>query len=210
MNTLFTTLIEILIASLALFIFLKTFHVSENLKLKIKKMTLPFMLILTGPVAVAAYPKLAKHAGVSHAKMDKIVKSLVNIETTTGKYTVKNNRSGAYGRYQVMPKTAKFYSKKLKIPLTQWKKPRNQEKIFKAIMTDNIKSLKRNGHKVSAFSIYASHQQGASGFNSIMKSKKLSRKLEKNLRQNLPSNLKHTARLKLKRTWIKYWKKRLA
>jgi len=142
--------------------------------------------------------------------MDKIVNSLVEIETTTGKYTVRNHSSGAYGRYQVMPKTAKFYAKKLHIPLAQWKKPSNQDKIFKAIMTDNIKSLKRNGHKVSAFSIYGSHQQGAGGFNAIMKNKSLTKRLEKNLRQNLPSNLKRTARAKLKRTWISYWKKRLA
>ncbi|NOR56408.1 MAG: lytic transglycosylase [Sulfurovum sp.] len=168
------------------------------------------MLLFAGTVSHAAYPKLAKHAGVSYAKMDDIVKSLVKIETTTGKYTTRNKSSGAYGRYQVMPKTAKYYSKKLHIPVAQWKKPRNQDKIFKAIMTDNIKSLKRNGHRVSAFSIYGSHQQGAGGFNAIMKSKSLSKRLEKNLRQNLPSNLKRTARAKLKSTWISYWKKRLA
>lgn len=168
------------------------------------------MIFFMGTTAQAAYPKLAKQAGVSHKKMDEIVNSLVNIETTTGKYTVRNHRSGAYGRYQVMPKTAKFYAKKLRIPTSQWKKPHNQDKIFKAIMSDNIKSLKRNGHAVSAFSIYGSHQQGAGGFNSIMKSKTLSKRLEKNLRQNLPAKLKHTARAKLKRTWISYWKKRLS
>jgi len=169
------------------------------------------MLLFAGTaVEATTYHKLAKHAGISHAKMDTIVKSLVKIETTTGKYTTRNKTSGAYGRYQVMPKTAKFYSKKLHITLSQWKTPRNQDKIFKAILKDNIKSLKRNGHAVSAFSIYGSHQQGAGGFNAIMKNKSLSKKLEKNLRQNLPSNLKRIARAKLKNTWISYWKKRLA
>ncbi len=204
------TLIETLIASALVLGIIKLIWSSADISIKLKKFTVPFILLFVGTTAHAAYPKLAKHAGLSPSKMDKIVKSLVKIETTTGEYTTRNKSSGAYGRYQVMPKTAKYYSKRLHIPLAQWKKPRNQDKIFKAIMTDNIKSLKRNGHTVSAFSIYGSHQQGAGGFNAIMKNKSLSKSLERNLRQNLPSNLKRTARANLKNTWISYWKKRLA
>ena len=108
-----------------------------------------------------------------------------------------------------MPKTAKAYSKKLKIPHRKWKQPRNQDKIFKAIMADNISSLKRNGLKVNAFSLYGTHQQGAGGFNAIMKNKKLTKSLERNLRQNLPKRLKRTSRANLKNTWKRYWKQKM-
>ena len=105
-----------------------------------------------------------------------------------------------------MPKTAKAYTKKLKIPHSTWKRPHNQDKIFKAILSDNIRSLKRNGLKVSAFSIYGTHQQGAGGFNAIMKNKKLSKNLERNLRHNLPKKYKHISRANLKNVWKRYWK----
>lgn len=177
---------------------------------KLRKASIPWIMLLVSTTAQSSCSKLAKVAGMSQDNLQHIVDQLVKIESTTGKYNVKNHRSGAYGRYQIMPSTAKYYAKKLKIPKHLWKKPYNQDKIFRAIMKDNIKSLKRNGHQVSAFTLYATHQQGAGGFNAIMKNKKLSRKLEKNLRQNLPSNLRKVKRSKLRLTWINYWKNKLA
>jgi hypothetical protein len=179
-------------------------------KNKLRKVSMPFVLLFISSAAQASCSKLAKFAGMKQNNLEQIVEKLVKIESTTGKYNVKNHRSGAYGRYQIMPSTAKFYAKKLKIPRHLWKKPYNQDKIFRAIMKDNIKSLKRNGHQVSAFSLYATHQQGAGGFNAIMKNKTISKKLEKNLRQNLPSNLRKVKRSKLRITWINYWKTKLA
>ncbi len=169
-----------------------------------------FALFVTATTAEASYVKLAKDAGVSHKTMKEIVKKVVKYESTTGNYKTKNRKSGAYGRYQIMPKTAKAYTKKLKIPHSTWKKPYNQDKIFKAILKDNIRSLKRNGIKVSAFSIYGTHQQGAGGFNAIVKNKKLTKSLERNLRHNLPKKLRSTHRSNLKKTWMKYWKKKFA
>lgn len=178
---------------------------------KLRKASIPWIMLLVSTTSHAVTcSKLAKSAGMSQTNMEKIVDKLVKIETTTGKYTVKNRSSGAYGRYQIMPSTAKYYSKKLNISNYNWKKPYNQDKIFRAIMKDNIKSLKRNGHKISAFSLYATHQQGAGGFNSIMKNRPLSKRLENNLRQNLPSNLRKVRKSQLKKTWIKYWTKKLA
>ena len=142
--------------------------------------------------------------------MKEIVEKVVKYESTTGKYNTENRSSGAYGRYQIMPKTAKAYTKKLKIPHSTWKRPHNQDKIFKAILSDNIKSLKRNKIKISAFSIYGTHQQGAGGFNAIMKNKKLSKNLERNLRHNLPKKYKHISRANLKNVWKRYWKKKFA
>ncbi len=169
-----------------------------------------FALFLVATTAEASYVKLAKDAGLSHKTMKEIVKKVVKAETTTGNYHTKNRKSGAYGRYQIMPKTANAYAKKLKIPKSKWKIPHNQDKIFKAILSDNIKSLKRNGIKVSAFSIYGTHQQGAGGFNAIMKNKKLTKSLERNLRHNLPKKLRSTHRSNLKNTWKRYWKKKFA
>ena len=167
-----------------------------------------FALFLTATTAEASYAKLAKDAGLSHKIMKEIVRKVVKYESTTGNYHTKNCKSGAYGRYQIMPKTAKSYAKKLKIPNSKWKIPYNQDKIFKAILSDNIRSLKRNGIKISAFSIYGTHQQGAGGFNAIVKGKKLTKNLERNLRYNLPEKLRFTRKSNLKNTWIKYWKKK--
>ncbi|BAF71964.1 transglycosylase SLT domain-containing protein [Sulfurovum sp. NBC37-1] len=157
-----------------------------------------------------AYAKLAKTAGLKPATMKQIVKKVVKVESTTGSYHAHNRKSGAYGRYQIMPKTARAYAKKLHIPYSKWKQPRNQDRIFEAIMADNIRSLKRNGLKVNAFSIYGTHQQGAGGFHAIMKSKKLSKNLERNLRNNLPKRLSRVHRSKLRLVWMRYWKKKFA
>lgn len=181
----------------------------KNQKTTLRRVSMPFVMLLMSTAAHASCSKLAKFAGMSEDTMAEIIGKLVKVETTTGNYTTKNDNSGAYGRYQIMPSTAKFYAEKLGIPKYLWKKPYNQDKIFKAIMRDNIKSLKRNGHRISAFSLYATHQQGAGGFNAIMKNKKLTKGLEKNLRQNLPSHLRRVKKSRLRVTWIHYWKNKL-
>ena len=188
----------------------RLFNLIGNQKEKIRKFSMPLVMLFVSTAAQASCSKLAKVAGMSQNKFENIVDRLVKIETTTGKYNVKNHRSGAYGRYQIMPSTATFYAKKLAIPKHLWKKPYNQDKIFRAIMNDNIKSLKKNGHRVSAFSLYATHQQGAGGFNVIMKNRPLSRTMERNLRANLPSTLRKVKKSQLRGTWIRYWKRKLA
>jgi len=157
-----------------------------------------------------AHESLAKEAGLSQNEMKKIINKVVKFETTNGSYTKLNRKSGAYGRYQIMPSTARAYAKKLHIPYSKWKLPRNQDKIFQAILKDNIRSLKRNGLEINAFSIYGTHQQGAGGFNAIMKNKKLSKHLERNLRHNLPKKLSKISKERLKHVWVKYWKKKFS
>lgn len=185
-------------------------NVIANQKKKMRKISFSLVMLFVSTAAQASCSKLAKVAGMKQSALKKIVEKLVKIETTTGKYDAHNHASGAYGKYQIMPSTAKYYAEKLHIPLNQWKKSYNQDKIFQAIMEDNILSLKRNGHKVSAFTLYATHQQGAGGFNALMKNKSISKSLEKNLRQNLPDKLRKVKKSQLKVTWIKYWKERLA
>lgn len=167
------------------------------------------ILFLSTTTAESAYSKIEKHAEINHHIFDNIVKKLIKVESTTGDYHIRNKKSGAYGRYQIMPKTARAYAKKLGIPYSKWKQPRNQDRIFQAILKDNVKALKRNGIKISAFTIYGAHQQGAGGFNAIMKNKKLTKKLERNLRYNLPKKLRKTHRSRLVMVWKDYWQEKL-
>ncbi len=169
-----------------------------------------FFMIGTTDASALAYSKLAKDAGLHHKTMKKIVKKMVKVESTNGSYHAKNKRSGAYGRYQIVPRTAKYYSKKLGISYSKWKRPANQDKIFQKILRDNIRSLKRNNIKVNAFTIYGIHQQGPSGFKAIVNNKKLTKSLEKNIRGNLPNSLRKVHKTKLRSTWMNYWKKKFA
>ncbi|MDD5359950.1 MAG: transglycosylase SLT domain-containing protein [Sulfurovaceae bacterium] len=173
-------------------------------------LTLLIILSFGATNAQAAYSQIAKHAGMDDKKFEKIVKKIVKIESTTGNYNTRNKKSGAYGRYQIMPQTAKLYTKKLGIPYGKWKIPENQDRIFRAILKDNIQALKKNGIKITAFTIYGSHQQGAGGFNAIMKNKKLTKHIEKNIRNNLPKKLRTIESSKLAMVWKNYWEKELA
>ena len=170
-------------------------------------LTLFYSLFIT-VTPLNAYGKLAKEAGISKQNMKTLVKKVVKYESRSGGYHVRNRSSGAYGRYQIMPRTARAYARKLNIPYSKWKQPKNQDRIFKAIMKDNIRSLKRNGLEISAFSLYGTHQQGASGFKAIMKNKKLSKSLERNLRQNLPQKYRRVNKKHLRTAWVQYWKKK--
>jgi hypothetical protein len=169
-----------------------------------------FFFVGTSGANALAYSKLAKDAGMSHIVMKKIVKKMIRTESTNGNYHARNRKSGAYGRYQIVPKTARYYSRKLGIPYSQWKRPANQDRIFQAILKDNILSLKRNKIQVNAFTIYGTHQQGPSGFRAIFKNKKLTKSLEKNLRRNLPAHLRSIHRSRLRAAWIHYWKRKFA
>jgi len=94
----------------------------------------------------------------SQPDIDEIAEKIVKVETRHGSYTALNPKTGAYGRYQIIPSTARLYSKKLHIPFNQWKRPENQDKIFKALLADNIKRLEEEGVEVNAFTVYGCHQ----------------------------------------------------
>jgi len=147
--------------------------------------------------------------GCGEPSLDEIKSKIVKVETPNGKYTTVNKSSGAYGKYQIMPKTAKHYTRKLKIPHSEWKKPKNQEKIFTALLQDNIKNLKKYHFKVDAFTVYGCHQQGANGFMCIMKNENLSNKSYMRLRRNLPSKYRYIEKEKLRKMWINYWKTKM-
>jgi len=148
--------------------------------------------------------------GCGEPSMTEISKKIVKVETPKGKYTTVNKKSGAYGRYQIMPKTAKHYARKLNMNRSQWKNPKNQDKIFMALLSDNIRSLKENGIEVNAFTVYGCHQQGATGFKCIVRNENMSAKSYMRLRRNLPKKYKYISNRKLRETWICYWKEKMS
>ena len=109
-----------------------------------------------------------------------------------------------------MPRTANHYVTKLKINPTTWKTPTNQDKIFIALLSDNIKMLKRNDMDINAFTVYGCHQQGATGFNKIMKGLPLTQDKYAKLRRNLPHKYRHFGNDRIRQVWIDYWKNRMS
>ncbi|MCF6206696.1 MAG: transglycosylase SLT domain-containing protein [Sulfurovum sp.] len=141
--------------------------------------------------------------------MHVITKKIVKVESCTGNYHALNKKSGAYGRYQIMPKTARHYSKKLGIRYSEWKKPKNQDRIYRAILADNIFALKQKGYDINAFTVYGCHQQGANGFDKIMKNQGLTSNCYQKLRRNLPRQYRCASKEQLRKVWIEYWKRRM-
>ncbi len=148
--------------------------------------------------------------GCGEPSVDNIAKKIVKVETPNGKYTTVNKKSGAYGRYQIMPKTAAHYTKKLNISPYKWKSPRNQDRIFMALLSDNIRNLKKEGMDVNAFTVYGCHQQGATGFKCIVKNEGMTAHAYDKLRRNLPKEYRHIKNERLRKVWISYWKKKMS
>lgn len=148
--------------------------------------------------------------GCGEPSVNHIAKKIVKVETPNGKYTTVNKSSGAYGRYQIMPATARHYTKKLNMNHSQWKKPKNQDKIFLALLSDNISVLKKKGISVNAFTVYGCHQQGATGFQCIMENKNMNAYSYKKLRQNIPSKYRTARNKDLRKIWINYWSDKMS
>ncbi len=148
-------------------------------------------------------------SGCGDPSLDEIKEKIVKVETRNASYTAVNKKTGAYGKYQILPSTGRFYAKKLNIPVSQWRTPENQERIFEALLQDNIEQLKKQGLDVDAFTVYGCHQQGASGFVCIMKNENLTKKFHIKLRRNLPPQYRNVDPNDLRKTWINYWKNKM-
>ena len=148
--------------------------------------------------------------GCEEPSMTDISKKIVKVETPNGKYTTVNKSSGAYGRYQIMPKTARHYTRKLNMNYSTWKHPKNQDKIFMALLSDNVESLKKNGMEVNAFTVYGCHQQGATGFKSIVNNEGMTAYSYEKLRRNLPKKYRHIDNKRLRQVWMNYWKNKMS
>jgi muramidase (phage lysozyme) len=148
--------------------------------------------------------------GCGEPSMTEITEKIVKVETPKGKYTTVNKSSGAYGRYQIMPKTAKHYTKKLKMNHSTWKHPKNQDKIYQALLLDNVKSLQKHGIDINAFTVYGSHQQGASGFKRIVNNERMSARSYYKLRRNLPKKYRYIKNENLRKVWMNYWMNKMS
>ena len=148
--------------------------------------------------------------GCADPSMTNIADKIVKVETPKGKYTTVNRSSGAYGRYQIMPKTAKHYTRKLNMNHDRWKDPKNQDKIFLALLSDNVESLERNGMEVNAFTVYGCHQQGARGFKCIVNNENMTNYSYIKLRKNLPKKYRCMSNEQVRKAWINYWKNKMS
>ncbi len=82
---------------------------------------------------------------------------------SAGKWDALNKGSGAYGRFQFMPKTEKSYAKKLGISIEEARTPAGQMAMVSAFTNDNRKGLQRAGFEPTQKNLYMAHQQGLGG-----------------------------------------------
>jgi len=77
-------------------------------------------------------------------------------------YTVKSTKgSSAYGKYQIMPETAKSVAKKIGIPEDKMWEPENQEKMYTELKKEYAQTLDNLGVPQTPGNMYAVHQLGA-------------------------------------------------
>jgi hypothetical protein len=101
--------------------------------------------------------------------------------------------SSAYGKYQIMPDTAKAVIKKhgLDIPFEEWAKPENQERIYDALKDEYIRTLEMRVIDVTPQNVYAVHQLGTPRALRLF-GNKLNQADIDIMRQNLPKQLQDT------------------
>ena len=84
----------------------------------------------------------------------------------SGSYTIENGTTGAWGRYQFIPSTARSYCQKVPPSLglnccTNWKNsPECQDEMFRIFTEDNVGWVNM---PITTCSLYIAHQQGAGG-----------------------------------------------
>lgn len=136
------------------------------------------------------------------------IERLAEVESGNLGYDAVNPSSGAYGKYQFIPSTAKAYAEKLGIQGDDWKTPENQDRMFSAFTSDNVRGLRSKNLPTDLFHIYGAHQQGLTGFSNILAGK-LTPRLEANMRSNVPNQYKNLSGTDLRDAWINYWKNRM-
>jgi len=128
-----------------------------------------------------------------------------------GDYNAINPKTKAFGKYQLLPSTAKEYAKKLGIKEEEVSKPENQDLMFAALTADNMKALAKKNIPINTFTVYAAHQQGVRGAEEILKGKPLSKARIEKIKGNLPYSkevLDSMTPEELRQAWIEYYKQR--
>ena len=105
-------------------------------------------------------------------------------------YTTVNTGSGAFGRWQLLVKTASSIAKRLSIPLKDIKLPKNQIAIATYLRQQNYFHIIRNGYAPTDYVQYIYWQQGVGGGTHIMnllgKNKPIPINIVKNMLYNMP------------------------
>lgn len=113
---------------------------------------------------------------------DNFTKRLKQIESFGGDYNARN-KSGAWGAYQFMPKTAKQYGLAYGTA-----SPAEQDAAYKRLTQDNYNSLSKSlGQAPEPWQLYLAHQAGATGAANLLKGDP-NAPLEKNQLANNPFN----------------------
>jgi len=137
------------------------------------------------------------NSGLSGSYWDKMSK----IESN-GDYNAVNKSSGAYGKWQIMPKTMKSYANKLGISMDEARTPQGQDAVIKKFTDDNARALRRAGLPVNDKTLYLAHQQGAGGAINLLKGNYDSVS-DRNVNSNNPDGVS-------KSQFAGYWMNRMA
>lgn len=108
------------------------------------------------------------------------------------------NKSGAYGKYQVLPSTLKEAAKQMGITIKYGNTPEGQEKVIRHLTNNNLKAMKRHGLPETYLGAWAYHNQGTTGGRRIMKYE--GKPSTRNMRSNLPSHVATTSP-----EYLQYW-----
>lgn len=72
--------------------------------------------------------------------IDTFLRALGQVESG-GRYTARNHRTGAYGKYQILPSSWRAWTRHYLHSAVAWPTPRNQEVIARARVTDLYRSF---------------------------------------------------------------------
>lgn len=116
-------------------------------------------------------------------------KVLKGIESSGGDYGAINERTGAMGAYQFLPSTLKALQKRTGESFSDQEfinNPQLQDKYFKMLVEDNVKTLQRMDLPVNNFTLWAAHNLGPAQAKELMGSGELSPRTRSFIESNLP------------------------
>lgn len=96
-----------------------------------------------------------------------VIDQMENGGAGDGAYSIGNENSSAFGRYQIINSTASGYCGRTTLSVdccAEWKNsPECQDAMFELITQDNIRGLEGKGIPLNTCTLYLAHQQGLGG-----------------------------------------------
>lgn len=133
----------------------------------------------------------AKTINVQSGKYDpeSYMKTLKDIESSGGNYKAINKQTGAMGAYQFLPSTLKALQKRTGESFSNQEfisNPKLQDKYFKMLVEDNVKTLQNMDIPVNNFTLWAAHNLGPKQAKELIGSGALSDRTRAFIKSNLP------------------------